>query len=127
MSAWILDSDLAIDFLRGLPAARDFVGSLTAAHVSALTVAELYAGARPMELAALQAFLSAVTILPVTAEIALLGGQFSDQYRRSHGCGLVDCVIAATAQLHDLTLYTLNVRHFPMLLKVSAPYAKASR
>jgi predicted nucleic acid-binding protein len=42
----------------------------------------------------------------------------------SHGCGLADCLVAATAQLHGLTLATLNSKHLPMLQDVRVPYQK---
>jgi hypothetical protein len=56
--------------------------------------------------------------------IAERGGLFSRDYRASHGCGLADCLIAATADLHGLSLVTLNAKHFPMLHDVETPYRK---
>jgi predicted nucleic acid-binding protein len=45
------------------------------------------------------------------------------QYRRSHsGIGLADYLIAATAELHGLTLATLNVRRFPMFSNLESPF-----
>lgn len=45
-------------------------------------------------------------------------------FRRSHsGIGLGDYLIAGTAEVHGLTLATLNVRHFPMLPGLTAPFS----
>jgi predicted nucleic acid-binding protein len=43
----------------------------------------------------------------------------------SHGTGLADALIAASAEAAGATLVTLNRRHFPMLAEVLVPYAKA--
>ena len=40
------------------------------------------------------------------------------------GCGLADCMIAATASHHQLELATLNDKHFGMLQDVVVPYQK---
>ena len=42
----------------------------------------------------------------------------------SHGLGIPDALVAATAIHHQLVLYTRNVRHFQMIpdLKVVPPY-----
>jgi predicted nucleic acid-binding protein len=59
-------------------------------------------------------FLSAITV----AEL------YARQYRKSHGTGLPDAVVAATANLEDVVLATLNRKHFPMLTNVLVPYVK---
>jgi predicted nucleic acid-binding protein len=46
------------------------------------------------------------------------------RYGKSHGVGLVDALIAATAKLHGYRLVTLNKKHFPMLDNVLIPYQK---
>ena len=45
------------------------------------------------------------------------------KFRRSHAAiDLVDYVIAATAELHEAKLATLNVRHFPMFKGLTPPW-----
>ena len=124
--ACLIDTDVLIDYLRGHPAAISVVEErIGESLLSALTVAELYQGVREgKERLKLARTLSAFSILPVTQEIAERGGLFSRDFRKSHGCGLADCLIAATADSHGLTLLTLNVKHYPMLDDVEAPYAK---
>jgi hypothetical protein len=124
--AKLFDSDLLIDYLRGHPGAVSFVeANVAKACISAMNIAELYQGVRNgEEQTNLGKMISALTSLPITPEIAELGGLFSRDYRASHGCGLADCLVAATAELHGLTLVTLNAKHFPMLHSVETPYRK---
>lgn len=124
----LVDSDVLIDFLRGQPDARDFVLSLPReTAISAITVAELHVGVREgKERTTLQGLLDSFRILPLDAEIARRGGLLRRDFGRSHGVGLNDALIAATAQTHQLPLATLNLKHYPMLdgKQVFAPYLK---
>jgi len=122
--AILVDTDVIVDYMRGYPEAAVFVRSLGArAHVSVITIAELYAGAREAEMKTLERVLSTFEQLAVTPRIAVRGGRLSNQFRRSHGLQLGDILIAATAQEHSIELATLNVKHFPML-SVKRPYVK---
>jgi len=125
----LLDTDLLIDYLRGHPEAVSFVeANVAEACISAMNIAELYQGVRNgEEQTKLEKMISAMTSLPITSGIAERGGLFSRDYRPSHGCGLADCLIAATADLHGLSLVTLNAKHFPMLRDVETPYRKKAR
>ena len=68
-------------------------------------------------------FLGALEIIPLNAEIARQGGLYRRNYGPSHGVGLADALIAASATLHQAQLVTLNARHFPML-QVEVAYTK---
>jgi hypothetical protein len=124
----LVDTDVLIDFLRGLPEARDFVRDLPCdAAISAITVAELHVGVRDgVERTALQGMLETFRILPLDAEIAVRGGLLRRDFGRSHGVGLNDGLIAATAEVHGLRLASLNLKHYPMLAAelVFAPYQR---
>ena len=54
--------------------------------------------------------------------VARLGGLYWRDYRGSHGTGLIDALIAATAAVHRARLVTRNARHFPMLEDLLVPY-----
>lgn len=124
--ALLLDTDVLIDYLRDAPPAVTFLEGLTQpAAISAISVAELYAGVREgSEREALTSFLGAFQILPLDEEIAKRGGLIRRDYGRSHGIGLADALIAGTALVHNLIMVTLNRKHFPMV-KVTVPYQKA--
>lgn len=124
------DTDVLIDFLRGRPEAVTWME----AHqdgivVSSVVVAELYAGVRGDELSeeqiALAELLANVRIVPVSAEIARLGGLYRRDFGRSHGVGLADAIIAASAIVEDVDLETLNTKHYPMFQGIRPAYAKS--
>lgn len=124
----LVDSDVLIAHLRGLPAARtwlrevrDRTGRLA---VSALTSTEIIGGMRSAERREVYALLDSLRPLPVTDTIARRAGELRRHYRRSHASiGTVDYVIAATAQVHGLELATLNVKHFPMVQDLRTPFS----
>lgn len=120
----LIDTDILIDFLRGLPEAVEFLEvHVDDLCVSAVTVAELYQGVREgEERIKLASTLSAMTVLPLTEEIAEQAGLYRRDYRNTLGCGLADCMIAATATHHDMQLASLNGKHFGMLSKTVEPY-----
>ena len=122
----LVDTDVLIDFLRGVDEAVDFIKShADDLNLSAITVAELYQGVREgKERRQLDRFISATHVLPVSPEIAANAGLLRRDHRAKLGCGLADCLIAATADQHHLTLATLNQRHFAMLDEVHVPYTK---
>jgi predicted nucleic acid-binding protein len=127
MSARLLiDTDVLIDYLRGQAQAVAYLeGRAETLLVSAITVAELFAGVREgKERTSLSAFLSAFEVVAVDAVIAERGGLFRRDYGRSHSTGLADALIAATAEHVRAHLVTLNRRHFPMLSEVHVPYSK---
>ena len=125
----LLDTDVLIDFLRGYDKAVSFVNvNLDRIILSSIVVAELYAGVRggkdDTEQAVLENFLSLFRVVPVSGDIAKLGGLYKRDYGRSHGVGLADAIVAATAALEDAELRTLNVKHYPMLHPIEPAYRK---
>ena len=53
-------------------------------------------------------------VVPVTVAIARLGGLCKRDYDRSHGVGLADSLVAATATSENAELKTLSVTHYSM-------------
>lgn len=125
--AAIVDTSILIDTLRGLPEARDLLRSELAtgepAFASVLTKAEVLAGMRAGEERRTRSLLGAVIWIDVSESIAEGAGALARRYRRTHpGIDLVDYVIAATRQDLGVPLWTLNVRHFPMIRGLRPPY-----
>jgi hypothetical protein len=64
-----------------------------------------------------------ITWIPVDEAIANRAGELGRHWRRSHpGIGVPDLAIAATAELLEAELATLNLKHFPMFKGLRAPY-----
>jgi predicted nucleic acid-binding protein len=60
----------------------------------------------------------------VDESIARRAGELGRRYRRSHhGLATADLIIGASALELGLELATLNVRHFPMVPGLAAPYS----
>lgn len=127
-SPLLLDTDILIDYLRGHADAVAFLKKTRRPlHVSAVTVAELHVGVREgHERQALDRFLDLLDVVAVTPGIARQGGLWRRDYGRSHGTGLMDALIAASAEMSGCTLATLNKKHFPMLETVLVPYRKSA-
>ena len=123
MSA-LLDTSVVIDCLRGRADARTFFGSLSSQPaVSVITMAEILAGVRNRhEENDADIFWSIVKPLRIDQDIARRAGVFVRLYRASHSVELADALIAATAEHHGLPLATLNIKHFPMIEGLKAPY-----
>ena len=114
----LVDTDVLIAHLRGLPEARGWLAQAREAGplaISAVTVAELTGGMRSGERTAVWGLLARLTTEPVTDLVARRAGELMRTYRRSHqSIGTADYLIAATADISGYELATLNVRHFPM-------------
>jgi len=122
----LLDTDVLVDFFRGHSKAVAFVNAHSARIIlSSIVVAELYAGVkRDAEQAALENFVSLFRVVPVSAVIAKAGGLYKRDYGKSHGVGLADAILAATAEAENAKLKTLNTKHYPMLKSLRPAYKK---
>lgn len=124
MTHYLIDTCIFIDFFRGNKKAVQFLEELeTPPFVSALTVAELYAGVREgKERALLDKLVQHFLVIPLDNEAAIKGGLYRRQYGKSYGVGIVDALLASSAECKNLTLATRNVKHFPMIEGVYCPY-----
>jgi predicted nucleic acid-binding protein len=124
VTACVLDTCVIIDYMRDRQEAIDFIRHASARpSVSAVTVAEVFAGARSAtEQRRIDGLLGQLVVHNVDLEVARLGGAYRRRYGQSHGVLIPDALIAATAQLHGARLVTRNARHFPMLDNLMVPY-----
>ena len=122
----LLDTDILVDFLRGYSKAITFVNANSERIIlSTIVVAELYAGVKgAAEQAVLDEFVSLFRIVPVNANVAKAGGLYKRDYAKSHGVGLADAILAATAKAENAKLKTLNTKHYPMLKGHRPAYTK---
>lgn len=123
----LIDTDVLIDYLRGQADAVAFLKKTRRTlRVSAVTVAELYVGVREgAEREVLGRFLGLLETVDITPDIARRAGLWRRDFGKSHGTGLMDALIAASAEFSGSTVVTLNDRHYPMLESVLVPYRKS--
>ena len=124
--AILLDTDILVDFFRGHSKAVAFVNTHSARIIlSSIVIAELYAGVKgDAEQAVLDNFVSLFRVVPVSTEIAKAGGIYKRAYAKSHGVGLADAILVATAEAENAELKTLNTKHYPMLRDLRPAYKK---
>jgi len=114
---FLLDSDVVIWMLRGHAPTRDLLNQLARGGLacSALTVYEVWVGARDGERDRTRRVLNALRTAPATAEMCYAAADYVQTFRREGiTLGDMDSIIAATAKVGGYTLLTYNRRHFPM-------------
>lgn len=119
MATYFLDTSVMIDALNDKRGRRNLLlDLLREGHLlacCAINVSEVYAGLRPKEEKATEAFLSSLEYYPITWPIARLAGLLKrDHARAGATVSIADATIAAVAIAHQLTLMTDNVKDFPM-------------
>jgi hypothetical protein len=111
----LVDTDVFVDHLRGAHRLKPPAGRVA---YSSVTRCELFAGRRVDE-DVVRTLLDPFHEIPVDREVAEHAGRI----RRDHDVRTPDALIAATALLHDATLWTNNVRDFERVpgLKIGKP------
>ena len=92
--------------------------------LSAITKMELMPGAvNKTDMAKITKQLSRFNIALLNSDITLQAFDLLENYRLSHGLSLPDSIIAATALVTDLELYTYNTKDFKFIpqLKLYTP------
>lgn len=81
--------------------------------VSAITQAELYYGAiNKLELVKIKKHLELLHILSVDVMVSVQFIELMETYSLSHKLSIPDALIASTALVHKIDLYTLNIKDF---------------
>ena len=124
----LLDTDVLIDIQRDHPPARAWFSSLlTIPSICGFSGMELLQFSRDhRERDASLRFLEEFEIVwPLTYDLSRAANQFASLHL-SHGLGLLDSLIAATAVGNDATLFTFNTKHFKSVpdLTLSEPYVR---
>lgn len=111
----LVDTDVLIWYFRGNAAAAELLDEIGAFAVSAVTYMELVQGVRHRgELQLLRQALAArqARTIPIDEAISHRATYLVEAFALSHGLGLADALIAATALGRGLTLRTGNDRHY---------------
>lgn len=127
MKKLLFDTDILIEYLRGSVEAKDYINEIQSLiYISSITMAELYAGVRKgNEYKKLEIFIETFEVISLNKDIAKTAGILRNQYKPSHGTGLADALIAATAKEINAQVVTFNGKHFPMFDDVIKPYQRA--
>ena len=124
MSA-LIDTNVLIDYLAGIEAARDELSRHNDPAISAVTWMEVMVGAADdRESARLRWFLSGFTRVPIDEEVS----ELAVAIRREHRLRLPDAIIWASARRIGRILVTRNTKDFPAGDPgVRVPYSIAGR
>lgn len=114
----LCDTNILIEFYKNnrqvVAELRQIGHSLLA--VSSITRAELYYGALDKrELKKIKQHLSLLSQFPLDVAVTTVFLELMESYTLSHKLSLPDALIAATAIVHNVQLYTLNTRDFQFI------------
>lgn len=113
----VVDTDIAIDFLRKRRYAHQLLNRWAdegLLAVSALTHLEIYQGMKPGEEVNTDAFLDGLVSVVVDIPVARQAGAMLGVLRsKGITIGMADAIIAATALQLGVPLLTNNVDHYP--------------
>jgi predicted nucleic acid-binding protein len=104
----IIDTNILVDFLRGLPQAEQELALYEYPAISIVSWIEVLAGTTPQTERAAKAFLRSFDLYEIGEQIA----ERAVHIRKSTRIKLPDAVIWATAQVHQCLLVTRNTRDF---------------
>ena len=116
----LLDTNILIDYLNGVRAAKDEIGRYQRPLISMITWIEVMIGARPVDAALVRAFLSGFERIEIDQAVA----EEAVELRRQRRLRLPDAIIWASARRHDALLVTRNSKDFPpQEPEVRVPYS----
>lgn len=123
----LIETTILVDVFRDKPEAIAWVNSLPlqGRWVSVITYFELLAGCRNRrEQRTVAREMRNYRLLLLTEDISRTALSWFERFPLSHGVGFLDSLIGATALHQDLTVATLNTKHFEPLpgIRVERPY-----
>jgi predicted nucleic acid-binding protein len=121
----LLDADVMVDVARGYPPAGAWLMGLGPVGLPGLVAMELLQGCQNLIIQRrLEKQLKQYPLYWPTLADCQRGYQDFAAYRLSHGLGLIDALIGATAVGYGQTLATFNVKHYAVIagLTTVQPY-----
>lgn len=115
---YLIDTDILIWVLREDKKYQSLIIKLAkkgALSISTATIAEIYQNVYPFELIKTESVLADFQSIDVNPTVAKQAGLYWQKYSKNlQNLSIIDCIIAATANINGATLVTLNRKHFPM-------------
>jgi predicted nucleic acid-binding protein len=105
----LFDTNILIDFLRGLPAARDELNRHQDKAISVVTWMEIMVGAPMLAERGTREFLDGFALVGVNETVAERAVTLRRQYRLK----LPDAIVWASAQVQSMLLVTRDTKGFP--------------
>lgn len=102
----IIDTNILVDYLQGLPAAAAELARYANPAISIVSWMEVMVGATEQTESAVRAFLDSFELIALDGNVA----DRAVKLRRTHRIKLPDAVIWATAQANQFLLVTRNTR-----------------
>ncbi len=113
---FVADTDVLVDFLRGVGEAERVRVELRTGRLCTTTITafELWAGAgTQQQIAAVETLLGALSILPLDLSSARRAGEIlRDLTRKGAGIGMADSLISGICLEHEAILLTRNHKHY---------------
>ncbi len=112
------DSNILIRFFRQESAETEFLKEHLKAgimYISPVVIGKIVSKASSLELEQFEQLISYWPIIPVDKEIAIVAGNYRKQIvSKTKKVYLLDCFLAATCKVHNLTLVTNDLKDYPM-------------
>jgi hypothetical protein len=105
----LFDTNVLIDFLAGIPQAREEIARYDDAAISIVTWMEVMIGAPDGAQDATRGFLARFELIALDQEVA----EIAVALRRAHRLKLPDAVVRAAARRHGRLLVTRDIKDFP--------------
>ncbi|WP_186025038.1 type II toxin-antitoxin system VapC family toxin [Burkholderia gladioli] len=105
----LFDTNILIDYLNGVGAAKKELARYEYRAISAITWMEVLVGASDEEDAAIRAWLDIFDVVAVDSAIA----NRAVEIRKAKKIRLPDAIVWASAQVHSLLLVSRNTKDFP--------------
>jgi len=105
----LLDTNILIDYLRGIRAARAELGRYDHTAISVITWIEVMVGAPVQAEQATSDFLAGFAMIALDDEVAALAARL----RRAHRIKLPDAIVWASARVRGFLLVTRDGKAFP--------------
>jgi predicted nucleic acid-binding protein len=106
----LFDTNVLIDYLNGIDAARKELGRYEYKAISVISLMEVLVGATPDNDVTLRAWLNTFEVIALDVSVA----NRALEIRRQHRIKLPDAIVWASAQVSSLLLVSRNTKDFPV-------------
>lgn len=120
MAIVFVDTNIVIEYLKGNETVIQTLYRYDTVYINDVVIMELYQGARDKrELNYIKKNILRFEVLKMNHEIIVLTKEILERYTLSHNTKIMDALIASTAIMYNIDLYTLNRKDFRYLQQVN--------